>query len=195
MSLLHILEPDDSSPERAILARVSAGSRHAFDEVVSTHLEPLLGYAYSLVGSQEVAEDIAQDVFCWLWHNRLSIRVQGSLRAYLFAAARHRAIDHFRRVRTEVHAAAEFTRELVVPAMGTKQCATDDRAIHNDLTSSLRRAVDELPTRRREIVLLRWRQFTNAEIAVVMGISIKTVEAQVTRAFETLREHLTHWVR
>jgi RNA polymerase sigma-70 factor (ECF subfamily) len=159
------------------------------------YLEPLLGYAFSLVGTREMAEDIAQDVLCWLWYDRLSIRVQGSLRSYLFAAVRHRAIDHFRRVSTEINAASEFAGDDDIPAMATPERATDDRTLRNELTTSLRRAVDQLPIRRREIVLLRWRQLSNAEIAEIMGISIKTVEAQVTRAFETLRESLAHLMR
>lgn len=182
-------------PERALLARISAGDRSAFNELVNAYLERLLGYAFSIVGSREAAEDIAQDVFCWLWDNRLTLRVTESVDAYLFTAVRHRALDQIRRWRTRQRLESGFSANDRVPGLGTPSPNADELLMAEDLAALLSRAIDELPARRREIVLLRWRQLSYGEIAESLGISVKTVEAQVTRAFETLRERLRPLVR
>jgi RNA polymerase sigma-70 factor (ECF subfamily) len=193
--MLQLVEPTDGFPERGLLARVSGGDRRAFDELVFAYLETLLNYAYYLVGTRESAEDIAQEVFCWLWDNRLSLHVQNSLRAYLLTAVRHRALDHLRRARRETRGQGTYAREAEITGTGSRGFAADEEMMAGELSLILRRAIDRLPERRREILRLRWQQLSYAEIASTLGISVKTVEAQVTRAFETLRESLGPIVR
>jgi RNA polymerase sigma-70 factor (ECF subfamily) len=193
--VLQLVEPTDGFPDRALLARVSGGDRVAFNELVLAYLETLLDYAYYLVGTREAAEDIAQEVFCWLWDNRLSLHVQNSLRAYLLTAARHRALDHLRRVRREMRGQDTYAREAEITGTGSLAFAADEPMMASELSLLLCRAIDQLPERRREILRLRWQQLSYAEIASTLGISVKTVEAQVTRAFETLRESLGPIVR
>ena len=51
------------------------------------------------VGSPAVAEDLVQDLFLAIWDRRDTVRVRGSVRTYLFAAARNRALNHLKRER------------------------------------------------------------------------------------------------
>jgi RNA polymerase sigma-70 factor (ECF subfamily) len=188
--MLQLVEPNEGLPERALLARVSGGDRLAFDELVVSYLETLLDYAFYLVGTRESAEDISQEVFCWLWDNRLSLHVQTSLRSYLLTAVRHRAVDQLRRMRREMRGQIAYAREAAIAESGVHRTGSDEQVIKNDLAVILRHAIEELPERRREILRLRWQQLSYAEIASILGISVKTVENQVTHAFETLRERL-----
>jgi RNA polymerase sigma-70 factor, ECF subfamily len=193
--MLQLVEPGDAFPERALLARVSAGDRDAFNELVYSYLQTLLNYGYYLTGDRASAEDIAQEVFCWMWDNRLALHVQSSLRAYMLTAVRHRALDLRRRARRETHGQWMYAREVVIAATGNRGHAADEEMFARELSLILRQAIDRLPQRRREILRLRWQQLSYAEIASTLGISIKTVEAQVTRAFETLRESLGPVIR
>jgi RNA polymerase sigma-70 factor, ECF subfamily len=193
--MLQLVEPTDGFPERTLLARVSAGDRAAFNELVYTYIETLLDYGYYLTGDRASAEDIAQEVFCWLWDNRLDLHVHISLRAYLLTAVRHRALDLLRRAQRETHGQGAYAREAVITATGSRAFAADEDVLAGELSLILRQAIDSLPQRRREILRLRWQQLSYPEIARTLGISIKTVEAQVTRAFETLRESLGPVVR
>ena len=193
--MLRLVEPTDGFPERALLARVSAGDRDAFNELVYTYVEQLLDYGYYLTGDRASAEDIAQEVFCWLWDNRLTLHVQISLRAYLLTAVRHRALDLRRRTQRETRGQGLYAREAVIEATSGRALGPEDDVLAGELSLILREAIDSLPQRRREILRLRWEQLSYSEIARTLGISVKTVEAQVTRAFETLREFLGPVIR
>jgi RNA polymerase sigma-70 factor (ECF subfamily) len=195
MPILQLVEPETGPPERALLARLSGGDKRAFDEIVFAYLETLLNYAFHLIGTKEAAEDIAQEVFCWLWDNRLSLHVHSSLRAYLLTAVRHRALDHLRRTKREARGQSAYALEAEIHRSERRAFSADNEVTTNDLSKLLSEAIDKLPERRREILRLRWQQLTYAEIASTLGISVKTVEAQVTRAFETLRENLGPVVR
>jgi RNA polymerase sigma-70 factor (ECF subfamily) len=187
--VLQLVESNDG-PEKALLARLSDGDREAFDQLVVRYLELLLGYAYYLTGMRDVSEDIAQEVFCWIWDNRLSLRVRTSLRSYLLAAVRNRALDYLRRDRREAAGRANYARHAEMIDLNNRSSKADDHVTASELASVLDRAIAELPERRREILRLRWQQLSHAEIAAALGISVKTVEAQITRAFESLRSSL-----
>jgi len=193
--MLRLVEPTEGFPERALLARVSAGDRDAFNELVYAYVEQLLDYGYYLTGDRASAEDIAQEVFCWLWDNRLTLHVQISLRSYLLTAVRHRALDLRRRAQRETRAQGLYAREAVIAATSGRAFGPEDDVLAGELSLILREAIDSLPQRRREILRLRWEQLSYSEIARTLGISVKTVEAQVTRAFETLREFLGPVIR
>jgi len=193
--MLRLVEPTEGFPERALLARVSAGDRDAFNELVYAYVEQLLDYGYYLTGDRASAEDIAQEVFCWLWDNRLTLHVQISLRSYLLTAVRHRALDLRRRAQRETRAQGLYAREAVIAATSGRAFGPEDDVLAGELSLILREAIDSLPQRRREILRLRWEQLSYSEIARTLGISVKTVEAQVTRAFETLREFLGPAIR
>jgi len=83
----------------------------------------------------------------------------------------------------------------VIEATSGRALGPEDDVLAGELSLILREAIDSLPQRRREILRLRWEQLSYSEIARTLGISVKTVEAQVTRAFETLREFLGPVIR
>jgi RNA polymerase sigma-70 factor (ECF subfamily) len=73
-----------------------------------------------------------------------------------------------------------------------RMAPTADQQLERDeQIAALQRAIDTLPERRRMVLLLRWRDgLRNDEVAEIMGISVKTVENQITQALRMLREQL-----
>lgn len=72
----------------------------AFDDLYAKHMAPVFRYALKCVGRRDVAEDITSEVFLEL--HRQSARIDASrLPAWLFAVARHKAVDYWRRVEIE----------------------------------------------------------------------------------------------
>src|SRR4029077_15894820 len=128
------------------------------------------------VRSAEAAEDIVQDVFAALWSARGSMKITTSLRAYLYAAVRNRALN----VRKHEAIAAEWERDEAdedVRALHPTPVQPDEIFDRAQLESQLRTALDSLPERCRLVMRLRWQeQLSYAEIAEAMGISIKGVE-------------------
>jgi RNA polymerase sigma-70 factor (ECF subfamily) len=72
---------------------------------------------------------------------------------------------------------------------------SDDRALSAELRGAIAEALDALSTPQREVFdLSRGRGMTYSEIAELLGISVKTVEARMGRALKELRERLAEWM-
>lgn len=151
-------------------------------------------FVASHVGSVDVAEDLIHDLFLRVWENRYEWEPTVPLNVYLFRAARNRAISHLRHARVE----AKF-RQRVAARGGTglepTPAAPADADLRmNELEASIERGVEALPERRREVFRLnRYHHLTYAEVAQVLGISVKTVEVHMGLALTALRQALAPW--
>jgi RNA polymerase sigma-70 factor (family 1) len=181
---------------RRLAARLAADDESALDQLYHTYATPLYRFVYRHVESAEEARDAVQDVFLKLWRQRRQLRPDTDLRAYLYAMARNRAMDHLRRRRLEDRVRSAQTAapaEDAAPSIGP---GAEEQLAADELADGIRHALEALPYRQREVLLLRWqRQLTNEEIAAELGISVKTVEMHVTRAIKTLRPILTAFFR
>lgn len=158
-----------------------------FESTFRTYYASLCGFAFRYLRSAAEAEDIVQDTFAALWSARQDVRVQSSLRAYLFAAVRNRALNARKHARVESDwsddESADDVRELHPHPPQPDELF--DRA---ELEARLSAAMDALPERCALVMRLRWReQMSYAEIAETMGISIKGVEKQLERGLRAIR--------
>ncbi|HTC24178.1 MAG TPA: RNA polymerase sigma-70 factor [Gemmatimonadales bacterium] len=185
-------EPDTGGT--ADEARVDRGSRDgmAFRELFHHHFAPLYRFVYRYVHSAETAKDLVHEAFLLLWRQRAQVSLDStSAKSYLFTIARYRALDYLRRRRRE----EQWQRRYADPIMadGEPALATDpyQELAASETAAAIRHAVDTLPRRQREVLLLRWqRQASYDEIAETLGISPKTVAIHVGRAIQRLRELL-----
>jgi RNA polymerase sigma-70 factor (ECF subfamily) len=180
-----------SSPEPGQLERIRAGDEKAFEELFKSYYQALCAFTDGYVRSRETAEELVQTMFLRLWEKRESWEPVTGIRAYLFAACRNQALDHLkhRRVVDRVTLAAG---DVGSEEMGRTQPVQPDEAMHaTELAEAFRLAVEQLPERRRAVVVLRWEHhLSNLEIARALGISVKGVEGHVTRALALLRDRL-----
>jgi RNA polymerase sigma-70 factor (ECF subfamily) len=129
-------------------------------------------------------------VFVRLWERRETLVVSGTLRQYVFVATRLRALELLRRDRMEGRHAGRVA-EQTIDETAERGAQLEDELERLDRFIAVTRAVQELPPRQREIVRLRWVEgLTNAQAAARLGISVKGVEIQLTRALQTLRGRL-----
>jgi RNA polymerase sigma-70 factor (ECF subfamily) len=176
--------------DRALLERIRAGDNDAFDAVFRANYASLVGTAERMLQRRDVAEEIVQDVLLELWRRRETLVVEDSLRGYLFRATRNRALNHLR------HGAIERRAEPELSAEHEERGATAHAAlVEEEIGVAVKRAVAELPPRCREVFeLSRVEGLKYAEIAAALGISVKTVEAQMGKALRILRERLAQWL-
>jgi len=141
------------------------------------------------VRSRAVAEELVQDVMLELWKRRETLAEESSPQAYLFQATRNRALNHIRHARIERLGEPHATRPEAVDS------TAHSLVVEEEMHVAVKKAVDRLPDRCREVfVLSRTHGLKYAEIATALGISIKTVEAQMGKALKTLREELAPWI-
>jgi RNA polymerase sigma-70 factor (ECF subfamily) len=171
--------------DRELLHRLRQGDRDAFDAVFRAHYPVLVGVAERIAGDRAVGEELAQDVMLELWRRHGSLVVEESLRAYLVRAARNRALNHVRHERMKVRTAPRAAGETVTHAEAPARLAEEE------IEAAVQAAVSALPGRCREVFeLSRGQGLRYAEIATALGISVKTVEAQMGKALRVLRERL-----
>ncbi len=183
--------------EQMLVARVRAGDAEAFEGLFRAYYGPLASFAYSYTQSREMAEEIVQDVLLSVWEQRETWDVTQRVRAYLYAGVRNQALNRIRhqrvaeRVESRLRAAAVDAESELAAALPPA-----DAAMHEaELQDAIRRAVDALPARcRQAFVLNRQHGMSHAEIAELMGTTVRTVEAQVYKARQLLRVALAAWL-
>jgi len=170
-----------------VVARVRAGDTRALELLFREHYAALCEFSVRYVRQPSLAEELVQDVFADLWARRERWYVHGSVCAYLFAAVRNRALNLRKRQAMERdweddEAMADVRALHPVPERADELL---DRA---DVRARLDAALESLPERCRLVMHLRWReQLRHAEIAEVMGISVKGVEIQLARGLAAIR--------
>jgi RNA polymerase sigma-19 factor, ECF subfamily len=175
--------------DRALLAAVSRGDHQAFDALFRAYYPSLVAFAQGMVRARALAEELSQDVMLELWRRRESLILQESLRAYLYQATRNRALNHLR------HERIERTRQPETDPDASMSPAPDQEMAERDIDAAVRRAVAGLPPRCREVFeASRMQGLTYAEIATLLGTSVKTVEAQMGKALRILREQLASFI-
>ena len=168
-----------------LVALIARGDRGAFETVFREHYAPLVRFAEVMLRSREAGEDIVQEVLLSLWRQRETLKVDDSLRAYLYRAVRNRALNSVRNDRVRREAMPHLVREA--PEITTGEA----ELLEGELETAARGAIAELPPRCREIFeLSRFKGLRYGEIAETLGISVKTVETQMGRALKSLRERL-----
>jgi RNA polymerase sigma-70 factor (ECF subfamily) len=172
-----------------LLSRLRSGETSAFDEVFRTWYEPLVRYVMRIVRDDAVAEDLAQDAMLELWRRRDQLAPDGGIQPYLWQSVRNRALNHLRHGKVRERAEPRIIAVAPVPA------AADAEAGVSELTTALHAALDKLPPRCREVFeLSRTRDLRYSEIAELLGVSVKAVEAQMGKALRVLREELSDWL-
>lgn len=172
---------------RELVERIKLGDAGAFRELFDACYEPLQRCAHRMLRSREEAEDVVHDVFLRVWRQRERLDPACNIRAYLYAAARNRARDTLRRRRMEDDLAdpSEMEDGRAVDAEGSAALEIEETA------EAIRRAVEALPLRQRQVITLRWRrQMSYAEIAAELRIAEKTVGIHMGRALRRLRAML-----
>ena len=139
---------------------------------------PLGMYALRIVGDADVAEDLVQDAFEKAWLYLENGGLIDNFSAFMYRTARNICLSYLRDRR-------ETLDENNIPQAGDEEIDTSVR------DARIWRAIDALPERCREVFLMSKRDgLTNQEIADELGISLKTVKNQMTKAFSRLRDAL-----
>jgi len=178
-------------PERItdelLLKKAGEGDQAAFLDLYDRYREPIFRFAYRLLGSVEIAEDVTHDCFLSLIRKPENFRPErASLKTYLYAAARNLAMKHFRSQGRET-ALDEVSEE---PRESSKRGPLR-RLLDEELATQVREAVFNLPPLQREaLILFEYEGLSLNEIAAIAGTDVGAIKARLYRAREGLRRIL-----
>ncbi len=166
-----------------------------FSELYLIYYPKLVRFAKEFVMQAEDAENITQDVFADLWEKRDSIDYIDNMNAYLFRLVKNRCLDYLKHKifeqRYVENVQISFEIEWGIKLQSLDRFSVSDISEENDMEISIRTAIDSLPKRCRDIFLLsRMEGLKYKEISERLGISVNTVECQMSIALKKLRVKL-----
>ncbi len=177
------------NPQEAVLIeRLKAGEEAAFQSLFRDYYPLLCVYAKRLTGDADGAREVVQDLFVRLYENRAALPTLGSLKSYLYAAVRNACLNQLKRDQTR----SLHHQQLLYQA----PAAVETQALEQlELEEKIWRAVRNLPGQCRKIFEMnRFEDKKNRQIADELGISVRTVETQISKALRLLRQELADFL-
>jgi RNA polymerase sigma-70 factor (ECF subfamily) len=172
--------------DRLMIRRILMGDERGLAELYNRHGRLAYALAYRVVGDGGTAEEVVQETFLAVWRRAATYHPErGSVRTWLLAAVRHRAIDAVR---------TRQARPRTAPFDAVRLAAADDpagQALATIAASAVRTAVAGLPREQRVAVEMAYfGGYSYPEIAVVLGVPLGTVKSRLRLALERLRRVL-----
>ncbi|MDX6769916.1 MAG: RNA polymerase sigma factor [Elusimicrobiota bacterium] len=176
--------------DRRLIEAVARGEESALEQLMQTHLPSVTAVAYRLLKDEAAADDAAQETFLAVWRSAASFRGESSGKSWIMRIALNKARSawRWRSLRRWLSLDASAGEEPDAPSLGDalpEKGAGSDPAAESeraDRSARLRAAVDALPSRQREMILLRLEGLELSEIAAATGAAEGTVKATLHQA-------------
>jgi RNA polymerase sigma-70 factor, ECF subfamily len=155
---------------------------YQFEELFKGLFKPLCGFAIKYTGDLDTSKNLVHEVFIQLWEKFDSLPPDTNYKSYCYTAVRNRCLNHIRD--TKKFVSIENVQEHRVRELNTPMEAAE-------LGDKIEAAIASLPEKCRQVFeLSRIEGLKYGEIAAKMNISVKTVEAQMSKALGIMRDHL-----
>lgn len=169
---------------------VASGDAEAFSRVYHKYRDRVYGFAYRMLGSRSIAEDITHEAFLALIEHPERFKPElGSLTTFLCAVARHSIFNHYRNCGT---AFEDFVGDEELESVTDESAASALSALlDKELGAKIRESIAALPALQREAIILReFQDLSYDEISAVAGADPSVVKARIYRARRTLEKNL-----
>lgn len=164
--------------EKETIRLIAKGDEQAFEELFRSWYPRLVVFAGKFVPDRQEAENIVQMVFIKYWEKRRELKIE-SLNNYLMVAVRNSCLNELKRNRYHLSVEDQFNLKA------GDEAENFDEALMNKVNST----IEDMPPQRKKIFKMgRFDGLKYKEIALLLGISQKTVEVQMGKALKTLRE-------
>ncbi|TRZ41979.1 RNA polymerase sigma factor [Robertkochia solimangrovi] len=170
---------------QVLIRSLNQSDKKAFIALVEKYQHPLFVYANSFVNNPMLAEDITQNVFIKVWEQRTKLNSEYSLKTYLYRSVYNEFINQYRKEKSVSKVESIYLETLQSIIEEEEQENTDA------VIALVRSAIELLPEKCKRIFELSKQEgLTNIEISEYLGISIKTVEKQITKGYKIIRENV-----
>ncbi len=165
---------------------VKGGDLTSYEVIFKRYYKDLHRFAFTYVRDSTIAEEMAQEVFLYIWEKRKNIEIQTTLKTYLYSAVKNKCLNYIKLELPKQQSMADISEVMLSVSTVSK-----DEGENEQLRRYIQKAIDSLPKKCRRIFLLsRNAGMTYEEIAEDLDISKKTVENQMGIALKKLREAL-----
>lgn len=174
-----------------LAVRIKLGDEQAFELFFRKYYVRLCAFANKFLNDPEEAKEIVQDVFSKIWEGRDEIDPEDSLKSYVFKIAQNLSINKLRRKKVET-AYTEIYKLVYIEHL---EFSAHESLLAKELEENIAQAINKLPAECSKIFeLSRVEGLKYREIADTLHISVKTVEAQMSKALKSLRLELSDYL-
>jgi RNA polymerase sigma-70 factor (family 1) len=172
-----------------VLLQLAEGNPIAIEELYNFYYPRLYKFSKTFLKLEDGIEDILQEVFIKIWHNRKSIKTTASFNAFIFTITRNLLLNELRG-RLNNQKIREKIGKLAIPI----EYSFIEQSEYFDLKENVDRAINELPVRQKEIFSLsRIQGYSHKEIAEKLNITTKAVEFHIAKSVILLRKKLLNF--
>ncbi|APA65517.1 MAG: RNA polymerase sigma-70 factor [Maribacter dokdonensis] len=175
----------DAEENRRLIKKLISGEEKAYILLLEKYHQQLNAYAVTLTHDQSTAQDIVQNVFLKTWKSRKKLNPEFSIRNFLYKCVYNEFLNTYQKNKAVVllnKKYIEYSHEVAVEF--------DDNMM-SKMMDIVNREIKKLPPKCQKVFVLSKKEgLSNSEIADYLDVSIKTVEAQITKAFRILKNEL-----
>lgn len=185
-----------TSSELQIFESFKEGNETAFTYFYDKYFRRIQAFSIQFIYDKEEAENLAQEAFLHLWQNRETVESINGIQSFLYTYAKSRCLNFIRhnkvkdRFKNDVLNHKE--RELDIEILNSVQFDTLELT---ELERIINDSINDLPPKTREVFIKkRFENKKNAEIAEEMQVTLKAVEAHMTKALKILKTKLSDYL-
>jgi RNA polymerase sigma-70 factor (ECF subfamily) len=181
MSPINPRKSVDQTSDNRLMEEVRDGRVEKLAILFERHHVMLFNFFLRLTGNRNISEDLVQEVFFRILKYRRTYQGQSKFTVWMYQIARNVHIDRLRKLKPEVALEEQFEEPASQEAPYVERLSTEI-----DI-SLLRTALDRLPLRKREVLLLsRFQEMKYKDIAELLGCDIGSIKSTVHRAIKDL---------
>ncbi|TKG95003.1 RNA polymerase sigma-70 factor [Puteibacter caeruleilacunae] len=180
-----------------IIAGLRRGDEGIFDMLFKNYFSRLTYFAREFVIDEEVAKNLVQDTFVTLWSKRENLAEEVNINAWLYSTVKFHCMNHLRtlKVSDKYNERVKISQtQAELNYYSLSELDTTDLTF-NEIQYIIDRTLESLPEQSRKVFCLsRFEQKKNREIAEELDISIKTVEAHMSKGLKAMRVALKDYL-
>ena len=173
-----------------VFKKIKGGDIKTFEKLFKQHYASLCMYAFSITERKDIAEETVQDVFYNIWKEREVLQIRSSIKNYLFGAVRNKSLQY------KEHLVVTDRYADFIQNNGKTDAELSPHEIleYKELESVVTNILKKMPERRMNIFIMhRMSGKKYSEIADHYSVSVKTIEAEMTKAYQALRKGIEYY--
>jgi RNA polymerase sigma-70 factor (ECF subfamily) len=175
--------PDE---EKLLVSMMKAGNSYAFEKLYFRYCKKLYNFIFSICKNREDADGLVQSVFMKVWEKRTEIDPEQSFSGYIFRIAKNSLLNKIKRKTNE-----RVYMDYLLSRPEDLSNSIEKNINYLELNLEIERLLEDIPVKRRRVFLLsRMEGLTYREIAAKLNISVNTVNTQISKTLEELRDRL-----
>lgn len=178
------------------LQRFKIGDELAFEKIFKANHNQIVGFCIQFISDLDKAKSLTQEVFLNLWLNREKIETLNGIKAFLYTFAKSSCLNYIRHRKVISKYEDKHLQEKEEELNREVLESFDFNSLEfSELESLIQQAINDLPEKCRQVFIMsRFDGKKNKEISEELNISVKAVEANMTRALKTLKSRLSEYL-